>query len=90
MTAELLGYYEHGYQTDFDSVYIQLYRKRTGEFFIAGRGGARSRYAHKTCEGDGQVGGKGIDPLTVEEAKEWCLKYLDTEEYLAIFGTPNE
>ena len=47
---------------DFDWVQETLYVKRTGEYFLHGKGGARSKYA--VPDGDFMGGGSEIIPLS--------------------------
>ena len=66
-----------------------LYRKKTGEFFLYGEGGALSAYAtvlgpKSWCEGE------GIIPLTLEEAMDWCEKHLDPDYFEELFGEVDE
>lgn len=85
-TAELVGRWDNGYPcTDFSYCSEDLYRKRTGEFFIFGAGGASSRYAESS--GDNRWrGGEKIIPLTYAAAQKWAEDNLDGDEYEAIFG----
>lgn len=87
-TAEKIGVqgYDYGGATDVEET---LYRKKTGEFFIYGCGGALSRYA-KRADGGGTIGGSAIIPITVEQAIEWVEEYLDGEDYDRVFGEPEE
>lgn len=51
-----------------------LYRTHKGAFFLAGRGGAMSRW-RESLGGNGWTGGSGIQPITAEEARnvlEWA------------------
>ena len=73
-TAELWGSREYGYSGDLDYVCEALYQKRTGEFFLYGVGGARSKYAEEISMNSWSCGEK-IIPLTDDEAKEWVKKY---------------
>ena len=72
----------------FDYVEEILYRKKTGEFFLRGSGGARTIYA-EPCEG-GSRGSSRILPLTVAEAREWAEAYADADKYIEIFGEVEE
>jgi hypothetical protein len=77
------------YVTDFDYYCEQLYRKRTGEYFLHGQGNAASKYSRS--EGNNSwTGGSAIIPLTYESAREWAEKHLDAEEYEAEFGVVDE
>ena len=85
-TAELVARWSNGQSTsDFDYCAEDLYRKRTGEFFIHGDGGASSKYA--VSYGNGfWGGGEKITPLTYEAAQKWAEEHLSGEKYEAIFG----
>lgn len=62
-----------------------LYRKRTGEYFLHGSGGAMTKYA--TSLGGGSWGsGESIIPLSYAEATEWAETHLDGDKYEEIFG----
>lgn len=89
-TAKEVGYYYNNYSVgDFHYYRENLYKKRTGEFFLYGVGGPMSKYA--VTEGNnGWSGGERITPLTEEEAREWVEKHLNTDEYEEIFGEVEE
>ena len=74
---------------DFHYFEETLYRKKTGEFFLAGHGGPASKYA-KSCGLNQWCGGEAITPLTEQEAKTWCEFALDADEYEVIFGEVEE
>jgi len=62
-----------------------LYRKKTGEFFLYGKGGPMTKYA--VAEGSNSWrGGSRIMPLSFQETREWAEEHLSGEEYEAIFG----
>lgn len=87
-TAKLVGDYSRRYG-DFSDYDEELYKKRTGEFFLFGEGGPMSAYAKP--EGmNSWSGGSDIRPLTYEEAREWAEKKLDADDYAEIFGEPSE
>lgn len=54
----------------------ELYRKKTGEFFTL-----YHRYNDHF---------EKITPLTYDEAQEWAEKHLDGDDYINIFGEPEE
>ena len=88
-TAELIGEGDNSLScNDFKYCNEQLYRKRTGEFFLYGEGGPMTEYA-KDCPG-GWCGGERISPYTDAEAREWCENHLDADKYEAIFGPVEE
>lgn len=85
-TAECVGEWSNGcYTNDFNYCSEDLYRKRTGEFFLHGDGGAMSKYAVSSGNGN-WGGGEKIIPLTYDAAQEWAQEHLSGEEYEAIFG----
>lgn len=73
---------------DFSWYGEELYRKKTGEYFIFGEGNAASRYAEHAY-GMWQAG-KAIIPLTFEQARDWAEEHLTADEYAAEFGEPDE
>lgn len=61
-----------------------LYRKRTGEFFLYGEGGAASKYS--VCCGQSKwTGEEKIIPLSFEEAQKWTKDHLDADTYRKYF-----
>ena len=62
----------------------RLYRKRTGEFFIHGRGNSDSDYA--VWRGNSVTGSEQIKPLTPKQAMAWAAKHLNRQQYDDIFG----
>ena len=70
----------------FDYLSESLYRKKTGEYFLHGEGGARTCYAHAVGENN-WAGGETIRPLSYEAAQEWAEQHLDADTYQAAFGT---
>lgn len=82
---ELAAYCNGGTWRDFSHWEETLYRKKTGEYFLYGKGGPMTRYA----EAQGQntwSGGSRIMPLTYQEATAWAEKHLSGDEYEDIFG----
>lgn len=74
--------------SDFQYYEERLFKKKTGEFFLYGDGGAASRYGTR-C-GNTWSGGTVIIPLTVNEAKLWVEEYSSTEIYIELFGEVDE
>jgi len=88
-TASKIGTWDNGCQlSDFEYVEETLYRKKTGEYFLHGEGGANSKYGvwHGNTGGWGEV----IRPYTPEEAQEWAGDHLDADVYMDEFGDPGE
>lgn len=88
-SAQYCGSRESGCSGDLDYVYEALYQKRTGEFFLYGEGGARSKYAEEISM-NSWSGGEQIIPLTDDEAREWAEKYLGAEDYEKLFTVAEE
>ena len=70
---------------DFRYIHETLYRKKTGEFFLHGEGGARTQYAEHVDQNTWS-GGERIMPMSYQEAQKWAEEHLDGDEYEAIFG----
>lgn len=73
------------YGDGFRSCEDYLYRKRTGEYFLCGRGGPESHWAESCDDGHCYRSGSGIKPLTPAEALEWAQKHVDRDEIDRIF-----
>lgn len=69
----------------FSYVHEALYRKKNGEYFLAGEGGPQSKYS-VTVSANEWRGGEKITPLTEEEARTWVADHFDGNEYEALFG----
>lgn len=85
-TAQKVGHWDNNRSyRDFSWMEENLYRKKTGEFFLYGEGGPMTGYAESA--GDNSWGsGSSIRPLTFDEAREWAEEKLTGDEYEAIFG----
>ena len=88
-TATKLAVHDNGLlPNDFDYIEESLYRKRTGEFFLCGEGGARTKYG-KDSGPSSRVGGAVILPVTEAEARKWVESFAN-EQYEEIFGDAEE
>ena len=89
-TAKRVGYYSnYSEDTDFNAFEESLYKKKNGEFFLFGWGGAATIYREEL--GQNRWGsGSSIRPLSIQEAKEWAEDHLDGDEYIEIFGDVEE
>lgn len=85
---ELTSYWNELSPTDFNHLTETLYRKKTGEYFLHGEGGAMTRYSE--ARGDMRGGGEVIVPLTYAEAQEWAERHMTSDAYVAEFGDPGE
>ena len=88
-TAECVSEYSYSNPRDFKHYTEKLYRKRNGEFFLYGSGGPRSPYA-EPLGNNSWIEGKNILALDKDEAKDWVEEKGTVEEYIALFGMPEE
>lgn len=88
--AVKVGEYWNGLsKSDFGHITETLYRKKTGEFFLHGQGGANTKYA-KPIGTNCWQGSERLMPLEFETARKWAEKHLTVEEYEDIFGAVTE
>lgn len=88
-TAKEIGSYQYGCGGDFNYLYEVLYKKRTGEFFLYGCGGANTCYGVQ-CGDRCRSAGEDIIPYSEEEAKKWAEKHLNADTYIETFGEVDE
>lgn len=86
--AGLIGVFESKTGT-YSWTIETLYRKRTGEFFLHGKGSALSKYT-KNKGNNEWTDGEDIIPLTFEVAKKWTRENLHEDIYNTSFGHSNE
>ena len=90
-TAKCLAEYTSDYaRNDFHFYEEELYRKKTGEYFLHGKGGAASSYAEYLNGYNCWTGGEKITPISFERARTWAEKKLNSEDYEKIFGEVTE
>lgn len=76
----------YGSRSDFKWESTELFRTEKGAFFLAGEGGALSRWAQSDGCG-GRVDGSGIEPLDPAEALEFAeATDADPDVLVEIFG----
>lgn len=73
---------------DFRYFKETLYVKRTGEYFLYGRGGAMSKYQSR--KGSQWGWGERIIPLQLQQAMAWVSKHFDADDYEEVFGKVDE
>lgn len=89
-TAQSLAEWSnHMSRFDFGFVVETLYRKKTGEFFIFGEGGAMTKYAESAGRNSWAEGSR-IMPMSYDEAKMWAEEHIDGDLYEQIFGEVTE
>ncbi len=72
---------------DFEYDDTSLYRSPKGRFFLAGEGGARSRWS--TSYGNTVSGGSGIRLVEDDEARALVERYAPAR-WEELFGSPEE
>ena len=81
--ASLVAEYNNGAIDSSELCFEELYLKKSGGYFLYGRGGIKSRWAN--------VDGEGIKSLSLEEAKKWVkLHTNDKYEYADLWGEAEE
>lgn len=88
-SAKEIGHYDEDITNDLDYISESLYLKRTGEFFLAGSGGARTRYGGTTSDG-WYCSGETIEPITDDSARKWVEKHCSAETYEQLFDVAGE
>lgn len=86
-TAKIVASWDNE-ETGFSLISENLHRKRTGEYFLHGSGGANTKYAEYSY--GSWKRGEEIIPLSEKEAKEWAESHLDADEYESVFGKIEE
>lgn len=77
------------YRGDFRWEDTTLYRTPRGRFFIAGEGGALSRWAERVGQ-NGSCGGSGLQVLDEHDARAMVERFCSAEEYEEYFGKAEE
>ncbi|MFA5382195.1 MAG: hypothetical protein WC356_03445 [Candidatus Micrarchaeia archaeon] len=89
-TAKLIGENSNGGSwNDFRHFEEELYQKKTGEFFLHGKGGPMTKYSRQV-EQNSTSGSEKIIPLSFQEAREWVESHMEAEEYENLFGKIEE
>lgn len=81
-----IGSASHLYSSDFEHWEATLMKSpRSERYFIAGHGGAMSRFA-QSCGRNEWGGGSDIIPMDKADALEWAEQHLDPEVIEEFFG----
>lgn len=89
-TAKIIAEWNNGYCCgDLKYCSETLYKKRTGEYFIYGYGGAMSKYSESQGNNNWTCG-EEIIPVSYKAAKEWTETNANTETYESEFGEIKE
>lgn len=87
-TAKKIVKYDN-HKTGYNFIKEELYRKKTGEYFLFCEGGTNTKYA-EPC-GDNQFDyGYQFIPLSLSEAKQWAVDIMDADDYMEEFGKVEE
>ncbi|MFQ9706048.1 MAG: hypothetical protein ACLRX6_03035 [Limosilactobacillus pontis] len=90
-SAKKMASYEFSSVNQNDHYIEELYRKRTGEYFLHGVGGPGSPYAQSAYRDDSALmGGEDVIPLSLRGARNWSEKHLDADDYEAVWGDTSE
>lgn len=82
--AEQIGKWSNGFdRSNFEHTLEVLYKTDSGQHFLFGTGGAKTRYAAR--HGDSWSTGTEICPLSEEEAYQWAEGHLDADTVLEAF-----
>lgn len=85
-TAILIADYSHGYGGDFNREDSALYVSPKGQFFVAGKGGAMSRWSQSIGQNT-QSGGEGLYLVAADEARTLAERWdYDPDLYEKYFG----
>lgn len=87
-TATQLASYQESRPGDFNYLCEELFQKKTGEFFLYGKGGPLTGYA-KDIGNNWTSGSSDIIPYSEKQAKDWVEAYAP-EYYEDIFGEIEE
>ena len=71
---------------DFHTLPEPLYKTPKGAWFIHGKGGPQTAWAHYVGSGNGRTGGEGMRVLSDEEAMKWLERHNmagELEEHFA-------
>ena len=88
-TAKHLGGYSYLKPGDFSYFSENLYKTRSGKYFIHGVGGSASPYSKQVSQNEWESG-ETIFAVSMERAKDWAEENLDGDTYIEIFGEPEE
>lgn len=72
---------------DFQWEDTALYRSPKGQYFLAGEGGARSRWGREHGQ-NGWISGSGMELIDEDRAKFLVAEMYKAEKYIELFGEP--
>jgi len=81
--AKLVAEFNNGLIDGVESCFEELYLKKSGDYFLYGRGGLKTQWQ--------AFDGEGIKPLSIEEAQQWVKQHTnDQYEYADLWGDAEE
>ncbi|MEG1577339.1 MAG: hypothetical protein RR336_01085 [Oscillospiraceae bacterium] len=84
-TARCVASWDNGiFCNDFRHCSEDLYRTKSGKYFLYGYGGPMSRYAEH--HGNDTSGGERIIPMSEDQARTWAEENVDGDTYELVFG----
>jgi len=83
---KIAAYWNGASTNDFNHLSEALYLTPRGNWFVAGEGGAMSKYGESCEGGNSRCGGSNIEPLTPEDALNWLEAHDETEAIEKHFG----
>lgn len=87
--AEYIDCYQYSNPRDLNYLREELYRKKTGEFFLHGEGGQLSKYS-KPVGNNEWSGGEEIIPLDLIDAENWVEENCDEDKYEELFSVVDD
>ena len=84
-TAKGLGNWRRGISSERGYISETLYQIDSGDYFLYGEGGPRSRYAKRVAPNTWGYGER-ILPFTTEEAHAWADTHLTENAFDKVFG----
>lgn len=81
--TKICTYWSDCGSSDFKFERTALFRSPKGKFFIAGYGGALSRWSQPYQ--NGQTGGEGLVPVDVDEARSFAELHADADTIAEFF-----
>lgn len=86
--AEQIASHCWGHPGDVEHIDESLYRASKGNWFLAGRGGPKTKYARPVAGGD-MSGSSDIIPLPEDDAYEWLIDEIGQILVYTKKGTPH-
>ncbi len=82
--TEICTYRSPAYRDDFQYEVTSLYVTQKGRFFLAGEGGALSRWSRAVAGGTAE--GEGLVPVSETEAREFAEAHADADTVAEFFA----